>query len=181
MDLLKHLTQLSNLLDDGGKLFLVIPDKRVTFDHFRPLSTLSDIIATNLESPTVHSLRSVIEFDCESVDNVSIFEHMAGSHGQRNIMRHQSAAKKAELKDKDEKETSFSNECVQDSIWRFVEADGAYLDIHRWVWTDQWFLELIDSLNKLDLLSLKIDMLYPTHERNSNIYVVMSNSGTSSK
>lgn len=142
----------------------MLPDKRVTFDYFRPLSTLSDIIVTHLEEPTVHSLRSIIEFDCESVGNVNIFDHMKGTHGHRNIMDSPPVPN----------DDVILNKCVEDAMWRYAEAKGAYLDCHRWIWTDQWFHELIESLNKLGLLSLQIDMLYPTHEKSSEFYVIMS-------
>lgn len=152
MNLLKHLLQVSNLLLPGGKFFVVLPDKRFTFDHFRPLTTLSDVLLTFAEDPLVHSLHTIVENECEA-STASTAEHQEGNHGERVLM--QTA--------RGEGGAVQLNECFEKAITKYYDAKGAYIDAHRWVFTDHWFYELIGKLNALGVLpALHIETLYST-------------------
>jgi hypothetical protein len=162
VNLLKHLLQLSDLLETGGKLFLVLPDKRFTFDYFRPLTTISDILQTYVEDPRVHSLRIIIESICEA-SNASTADHQNGNHGQRNLMASNT-----------EDGQIFLNDCLAQSMLKYYNANGSYIDAHRWIFTDHWFYELIETLNQLGVLPLHIETLYPTVDGGSQFYVILS-------
>lgn len=43
-DLISHLQMVHNLLVPGGYYFLIVPDKRYCFDHFKPESTTADVL-----------------------------------------------------------------------------------------------------------------------------------------
>ena len=48
--LIRHLTQVSNVLHPGGAYYLIVPDKRYCFDHYLPLSTLGGVIEAHHET-----------------------------------------------------------------------------------------------------------------------------------
>jgi hypothetical protein len=67
------------------------------------------------------------------------------------------------------------NQCIEDAVAKFSNAEGSYMDAHRWVFSDHWFYHLVETLNDLGVLQLHIETLYPTHEDNAEFYVVLSN------
>ena len=160
MNLLKHLLQIYNILQPGGKLFVILPDKRFTYDHHRPLSTLSDILLTFYEDPKVHSLRTIVEASCESLESMPNSPDVTSL--QRNIMKNLTNNSNVLL-----------NDCVEKAIIKYNEANGSYIDAHRWIFTDEWFHELITSLNLLKLLPLRIEKLYRTCDNCTEFYAIL--------
>ena len=61
-DLVHHLQQVQHKLkNDGGRYFILIPDKRYCFDKHIAPSTIAEVVQAHEEHRTVHTLRSVIE------------------------------------------------------------------------------------------------------------------------
>jgi SAM-dependent methyltransferase len=48
-DMLGWLGHLLNVLNEGGRIILAVPDRRYTFDYLRPLSTLGPMLEAQLE------------------------------------------------------------------------------------------------------------------------------------
>jgi SAM-dependent methyltransferase len=51
-DLIGHLQTVERLLVPGGRYFVIVPDKRYCFDHFREVSTIADAIEAHEEAPS---------------------------------------------------------------------------------------------------------------------------------
>lgn len=60
-DLIGFLMSLYSMLRDDGVLFLAIPDKKFTFDRFRPNTTLAHVIADYLNGPEASLRQHMIE------------------------------------------------------------------------------------------------------------------------
>ncbi len=155
---------MTEILEPGGKFYLVLPDKRKTFDFFRPMTTISDVLLTHVEDPEVHSLRTIVESECETTPS------NAWQVARGNVQRHVMANSYTD------EETALINGCVDKAILKYLNANGSYIDAHRWVFSDQWFFDLMEALNKLGVLpQLQIETLYPTcsEDHCSEFYVVM--------
>lgn len=140
-DLIKHLNQVSDILNPGGYYLLIIPDKRYCFDHFIAESTLADVVQAHFEKRTVHSLASVIEHNLLTTHNDAV-RHWAGDHQGPDLLGEPGA--------------------VERVIQNFKDADGAYIDVHAWQFTPRSFLKLINQLHKAQLVSLVTDHVFGT-------------------
>jgi len=153
----------TEILQPGGKFYLVLPDKRKTFDYFRPMTTISDVLLTHVENPTVHSLQTIVESECETTKS----DPWQVARG--NVLRRIMGSSYNES-------TVLINDCIDKAIMKYINANGTYVDAHRWVFSDMWFFDLIEALNKLGVLpQLQIETLYPTCAEDycSEFYVVM--------
>lgn len=61
-NLIEHLRDCSQLLKDGGEYFLIVPDKRYTFDYFRPLTSTKDVVDAFEFKRSNHSKGALIEY-----------------------------------------------------------------------------------------------------------------------
>jgi len=145
-DLVQHLIDVENLLLPGGKYFLMIPDKRFCFDHFLPESSIAGVISAHERKLKVHDLSSIIEHWALTTHNDTGL-HWIGDHGHRRI------------------ETSLQP--VEAAITDFRAAPGSYIDVHAWQFTPESFFNIIELLNRLKLVRLRLKHVYNT-VRNRN-------------
>jgi len=140
-DLIRHLQNVENLLNEGGLYVLVIPDKRYCFDHFRNGSTLFEVIGAAVENRTIHNFKSVSEYNCLHTHNNSVL-HWLGEHGTG----------------------TFSSEKFASAIDSYEKSinEGRYLDVHAWCFTPKIFGDIIEDLNSLGMINLKIYRLCHT-------------------
>ncbi len=61
-DLIDFLNNCDAILKDDGMLFLVVPDKRYCFDHFRPITGISKIIDCHLQKATINTPGTAVEY-----------------------------------------------------------------------------------------------------------------------
>ena len=130
-DLVGWLVQIAAVLRPGGRLALVIPDRRFTFDYLREVSRLSDVIDAHVRGN-------------RSPAPGQVFDHMAGTADVDLA-----AAWRGPL----DPGTLRRHETLQDalSITRAAYA-GAYVDIHVWIFTPASALRLFAELAGLGLL-----------------------------
>lgn len=152
-DLVRHLTQVSALLDDGGQYFLVIPDKRYCFDHFLAESTIADVIGAHLEKRTVHSLTSVVEHRALTTHNDTM-RHWNGDHAK--------ADHRASIVDR-----------ASAAIAEFKAADGNYIDVHAWQFTPDGFEAILRNLYYLQMIDLIVERAYPTPRGRNEFMAVL--------
>jgi len=157
VNLVKHLNQVSDLLNDGGKFYLIIPDKRYCFDHFIAETPLSEVLAVNEMNLEVHSLQTILS-TCESTNNVASY-HWSG--------------KPSEIIGKD-------LNCYKDNINNFRNAKETgditlmlQMSSHKWRFTPQSFSYIIDSLNKMNLIDLNIEKIYCTKPKTQEFAVIL--------
>jgi len=118
-DLAAHLEDVAGLLEPDGSYFLIIPDKRYCFDHFLPESTFEQVVAG--KGRELPSTEAVINHLTRTTHNFAIL-HWLGLHGK---MRNDGRA---------EREIA----AVQ---------NGAYVDVHQWIFTPQSFRDISLSLD----------------------------------
>ena len=126
-DLLRHLLEVSAVLEDGGLYALLIPDCRFCFDHFLPVSNIGEVFAAHEERRTRHPLAKVIEHFALTTHNEAP-RHWQGDHG----------------------EVIFDIGRVHDAI--HAHKSGQYVDVHGWQFTPDSFREIVsrtESITKL--------------------------------
>lgn len=152
IDLIDHIKQVENLLADGGKFYLIIPDKRFCFDHFIPETQLSDVIGNHFENfKTRHPLRSILAMECETTHNDPRL-HWNNNDG---------IAKGIEL------------ECYKKALENFEKMNGEYINAHRWRFTPDQFEFIINKLNDLNYINLKIEKIYYTKRNTFHFYAIL--------
>ena len=150
-DLIGHLQKVENLPRPGALFFLLIPDKRYCFDHFVPPTTIADLIERNAMSAKTHSLKNVIIHRALTTHNDPV-SHWEGYHG-------------FEFNDFEKR--------VNAAIEEFKSANGAYIDVHASFFTPDTFSDLINTINELNLVTLKIIRNYHTKRNQFEFFVIM--------
>lgn len=153
-DLANHLQQIERLLAEGGVYLLFIPDKRYTFDHFLPESSIADVVEAALNRPAMHTARTLIGQQCMTTHNDS-WRHWAGDHG-----------KPAHL---DADSVSTAIELAAAGIER-----GEYIDRNAWQFTPKSFETTISLLHGLGLTRLRPARVYPTLAGSNEFWAVLS-------
>lgn len=140
-DLVRHLQNVNRLLKDGGVYILFIPDKRYCFDYYRQETTLFGVIEAFVKVHSLHTFRNLAEAYCSTTHN-DAGRHWQGDHGA------------VELKKK--------NFVQAISDYEKSLSGGGYVDCHAWCFTPKVFGEIINGLNKLDLVTLSVHRLCHT-------------------
>jgi len=148
LDFVEHLKMASNLLKENGKYYLMVPDKRYCFDYYNHKSTIADIINATYEKKERHSIKSLIEHRVFLTHNDSQ-KHWNGYHGDiyNDIEKIKAAIVEYET--------------------------GSYSDVHAWYFTDHSFLNIIQILEKLNMIDLLITELYPTSIGSIEFFAVL--------
>ncbi len=141
-DLIRHLLEVSRILEPGGRYYLIVPDKRYCFDYYLPESTIADVLQAYVEERKVHSLRSVVEHRALVTHNDPGL-HWRGLHAPLKV-------------EEPEEET------IRKAITEYHNADGGYIDVHAWQFTPESFKKLIKILNKLHFCDLYAERVYQT-------------------
>lgn len=69
VDLVQFLQDCQALLHDDGRLALIVPDKRLCFDRFRPVSTVGDVLQTHAVPPRFHTMAPLIDHQLYATQN----------------------------------------------------------------------------------------------------------------
>ena len=129
VDLVRFLQDCETLLAPGGRLALIVPDKRFCFDRFQPLSTAGDAINT---------LHSTLAFHPPG----AFIDHIA--YGAKR-------GDDVAWANSDSREVALLNPDLMDAVQ--AELDGVaqreYVDTHRWMFTPSSFELLIHDLAAL--------------------------------
>ena len=140
-DLISHLQNVGDILNDGGYYVLLIPDKRYCFDHFRSETTIFEVIDAHVNSRSLHTFKSIAENECLHTHNNSVL-HWFGVHGSNEI--------------------SNENFIRSTEIYGKSMSGGGYVDVHAWCFTPKVFGGIIEKLNQLGLINLQMHRLCHT-------------------
>jgi len=122
-DIVGWLRETHSILNDGGVLALVVPDKRFTFDVFRRESTFWMVRdAVGLSRPSIDVIIDHF-MNVVDVDAVSLW---ADSESRHDLRR------------------SISPEVCPDLVERHRQ--GEYIDAHCWVFTPSSFISLLGEI-----------------------------------
>ncbi len=157
-DLIGHFNSVSELLKSDGQYIAVIPDKRYCFDHFQPETSISEVIEAHLEKRTVHTPNNVIKHLGMMTHNFAD-RHWRGDHGVPDY------------------ETSLDK--INSAVSEWKEAAGGYIDVHSWFFTPNSFEKIINELNSLGFIKIRISRLWPTTRNSLEFYCALQlDSGT---
>lgn len=139
-DLIGFINDCEKMLSDEGILALAIPDKRYTFDYFRPLSSISKAIDCHLNNQSLHSPGTILENYLNIVkNNDKIWWTPECIERNFSSMHTIEVAK------------NFLNESLK---------QNEYMDAHSWIFTKSSFELMIYDLNCLGYTNLRVIEIY---------------------
>jgi hypothetical protein len=151
-DLIGWLADLATLLDDDGRLFLMLPDRRFTFDAGRPPTTLGQMLEAFGRRDVVPSERAVFDFFRSAIPQLPPADLWAGA----------SVA-----------EVPTIHTVEQAAGLRDAALRGEYVDCHVWVFSPAELLAQLSDLGELDLLDFTVEYLIPTPVNEFEFTVVL--------
>ena len=147
-NMIDWLKDLQALLNEGGCLFLAVPDKRYTFDILRPETSLSHLINDYSRSIKVPEIEHVFEHFYLKRE-VSSREIWSGTFQEKL------------------REQRYTLEQAYYVATEMIKKSG-YVDVHCHIYTYSSFKDIIDSLIKLKLINYRIlgsrDVIKPYNE-----------------
>jgi hypothetical protein len=150
-DMIGWFNEVCEVLSPSGLISLVIPDRRYTFDFFRPETSISDLIACHLEKLKKPSARQIVEhyFLHASVDAVALWRDPFASGSITRVH-----------------DDAFSmRKC------REVISSNEYHDVHCSVFTPASFYQVTTMLRKLNLIECDIEAIFPTQPLEIDFFV----------
>ena len=148
------LNNIENLLSEDGYGYLIVPDKRYCFDHFKRESEIYDVLQLFYEKNTRPRLSANLKMLTQSTHNDCI-AHWNNDHGEINS----------------------ENALLQLYHGILTQYNtGEYIDSHVSHFTPQSFMQIVNSLNNLKLINLKIHKIYHTLTNSNEFYVILKKS-----
>ena len=144
------LNNLETVLSDDGQVYLIIPDKRYCFDHFKQETDIYDVLQLFYEKNYRPRLKDYLKMVSQVTHNNCV-EHWNGNHG------------------------SITNGPLLQHYHGISQhfRTGAYMDAHVSFFTPQNFMEIIGILHELKLINLEIHKMYHTLRNNLEFYVIL--------
>ena len=149
-NLIKHLNDISNILDHGGSYYLIVPDMRYCFDHFMVETRVHEIICAHFEKRARHTIKSLIEHRLMLTHNDSK-KHWIGDSGDK---------------------LEYCAADLERVFKEFCESEN-YIDVHAWYFTPESFSRILDKLLQLKLIDLKIKKIFPTIKYSNEFYCIL--------
>lgn len=153
-DLIGFLNDCDSLLKKNGVLSLAVPDKRYSFDHFRPITGIGRVIDAARNPPKVHPAGTAAEYFLTVVSRDGRIAWDAKDQGEFKLIHTLEQAKQA-IRDVNERQI--------------------YLDVHEWCFTPTSFRLMMRDLFDLGFIQLRELAFYPT--TGSEFYIPLSRAG----
>ena len=141
-DMIAHLQQVGRILENGGFYFLAAPDKRFSFDHFIPESSVAEVIEAHEDRRSTHTLANVIRHIALSTHNDAP-RHWEGDHLKPEY--------NAKIPDQ-----------IAKAIRQYRAANGTYIDVHAWRFSPPSFREMLNILSDMQVIPFKVIRVYDT-------------------
>lgn len=157
-NLVGHLQQVSQLLNDGGRYLILAPDLRYCFDHYMRPSTISEVLDAFARKVTMHDPVSLIESRLRRAHNDAV-RHWAGDHGDPEInpvFPQQGRITRLKF-------------ALEQSLY----APESLNNEHAWFFTPDTFAAIIRDLCDLELIDLKLERLYPTLRNTLEFWAIL--------
>lgn len=139
-DLVGFVNQCAEVLTEDGVLTLALPDRRYTFDHYRPASGLREFVDAHVQGRTLSSPGAAAEhfLYLSRLDGRDVWS--AGTPGRPEFVVPLETAK----------------------VRMERALAGTYVDVHAWVFGPHSFRLAIEDLHALGLLSLRETRFHDT-------------------
>lgn len=150
-DVISWLAEIAEVLDDGGELLLVVPDRRFSFDIMRPSTTVGQMLQAHDLRENRPSVRAVFDLFRSAV-TVSAADAWRGERPGPEARIHD-----------------------LDGTMRQVQLarDGEYVDCHVWTFTPASFYEQVAELGRLEMCDFVIEKIVSTAENDVEFYAVL--------
>jgi len=154
-DLIGFLADCDSILKDNGVLSLVIPDKRLEFDRFRPITGLARVIDAHLAGNRIHSAGTAAEYFLNVASKSRQIAWTANTRGDYHFIH----------------DAQYARDMIRE-----IREKGSYLDIHNWCFTPHSFRLIVNDLHLLGYTNLReVDF----HETEGfEFYVTLGRHGT---
>ena len=153
-DFIQHLIDVENLLLPDGYYIIILPDKRYCFDHFIKETTIADIIDNHINNKKFHSIKSIIEHRALTCHN-DTDRHWKNDHGKQHI----------------EMNTDYIKNCIEE--YYQSKKNDTYIDVHSLQFIPKTFENILNILNELKYINLKIEKIYPTLYGSNEFFVIL--------
>jgi len=133
-DMVSFLRDCERMLKDDGVLILAVPDKRFCFDHFRPLTSLTQLIDAYHEKRQKHSAGAIADYCLNVVRRGGVIgwsPHDGGDY-----------------------ESVHTTDVALERMNNVLDT-GRYYDIHAWCFVPSSFRLMMNDLHELGYLGLK--------------------------
>jgi SAM-dependent methyltransferase len=151
-DPITFLQELTSLIRVGGHICLVIPDRRYTFDYYRPVSQFSELVEAHLLKRTKPSPGQVFNFFSRKAI-VNAEEAWAGRYDAEPPM--------------------IESPLGHALDWAKEAARGdRYLDVHCFVYTPRSFVEVLKCCFELGFIDLRVARFWDT-DINQNEFIII--------
>lgn len=132
-DLVGFLLNCEKILKPEGILSLAIPDRRFCFDHYRPISSLSQVLDKHYQSKSTHSPGTIAEYYLNAISKNGRIAWEQGTSGPIEFIHNTNTVKQMITK---------------------AEHEDMYIDAHAWCFVPTSFELLIQDIKSLDLISI---------------------------
>jgi len=129
-DIINHINEVYDLLSQDGVYCLVVPDRRFTFDYFKKLTTVTDVLYRHSLNIPFHSLKIYLDVVYETHNDP--IRHWRGDHGSYKVTK----------------------EVLQRQLAAFISQSGRDPGLHAWTFTDDSFRDLFSTLYALGIVKL---------------------------
>jgi len=148
-DFITHVNDVEALLNKNGIFAMVVPDKRYTFDYFRRLTSLGEIIARHYDVTPGHPLRDFI--DSLVMAHNDPVRHWQNDHGRI---------------------TKLDHEMITNALDKYRSTQAMDPSLHSWVFTSDSFREVVSQLADTEMIRLAPLRVYNT-VKNSNSFCTL--------
>jgi hypothetical protein len=154
-DLIGFLKDCDGVLKEDGVISLVIPDKRYCFDHFRPISGLSQIIDSYYHKNRIHTPGSIIEYRLHRVRKSGKNSWDSSFSGTYNFTE--------------------SLEGDIQNLYQSAVNETEYRDCHAWCFVPHSFRLIVHDLFSLGLIPFQEVSFSPTE--GNEFYMALGRKG----
>lgn len=149
-DMIGWMKEIAEVTKPGGHLFLSIPDRRFTFDYFRPVTDAIELVRAHEEQRTKPSEYQIARH-LYYFTKLTAAEAWAGKVPVRLVPRVKFDA----------------------AIREGRKASSVYTDVHCWVFTQDSFLQLLEDLFSAALVPWSLCHLEPVRNGDNEFRVVL--------
>ena len=152
-NLIGWLSELCSILNEGGEIRLVVPDKRFTFDYLRATTRLSDVLYADLVKARFPMAHIVMDYVLNVVK-------LDGAKAWRSEIEPGRLERHHTLRD-------------AQNIAQQILASNAYHDVHCWVFTPRSMAQLFVELTDHRLVELECVSFHDTAQDTIEFFVGM--------
>ena len=175
--LIAFLNNLSSCLNIGGKIYLAIPDKRYCFDHFKPESSIAEVLDAFFTKRKQPLPWHVVRHEMLRTHNNAV-GHWKGEHGVPAYMLEREHLVGGDIPANNgaflgSPQKSRSTEPVVERL-KSHYATSEYRDTHVWIMTPLSFEQIMEFLTENLLVGLELTDLFPTESNSHEFYAILS-------